>query len=494
MGDLPSADLVVTPAVPHQGQPAPEPGVPPAVLVRPGRTPGSATPTSSASTARASSATATSRSLHPGRRPVPARRDKWRWGFGAERTTDPTLFARYSVERRVRPARAVHRPTPQRLISQAYRRAPGPRTPTSRSRRSPSRACGCCRSGRPVWSPTTPPRRLPDRRAPDRGALQPELARCWAGGCACQGSAVALHRERRPEQADAGRRMLREPGHRQPPRHRPASTGAPARPSPTACGSSRSSTARGDAYSINNPLPADPNASFAAASAPVGADSALAVHPPGAAAPASSSSPWPRSPSRPTASRAATLPNEDIVALRARRDQPVLAQPLPRLRPLSRAASASTSAAAPPGTGAPTARPASSSAAPSATKPDPAFYDGSGLEGTSSDWVTSVDPGADPGPAAVLAHPPGDRRPARCGVRKQGPTSTSGAYRPTARYLYNERDVTGRRHQSLNLSATSNLTQELGRQRRQFTGPGDRRVAVLASCRCSIRTSACGST
>ena len=95
------------------------------------------------------------------------------------------------------------------------------------------------------------------------------------------------------------------------------------------------------------------------------------------------------------------------------------------------------------------------------TDPDPAFYQGSGLEGGNSDWVTSVNLAPVRG-LSVFARSRLDSDSLRIRRAEAGADINMWRVSATARYLYTERDLTGAATQSVNLGATLNLTRNWG--------------------------------
>jgi LPS-assembly protein len=381
--------------------------------------------------------------------------DKWRWGFGAEYTTDPTLFARYGVED-VFVQRGPFTTDTQRLISQAYASRQDSQSYFSISAIGFQTLRVLQQAGRelvsydtedafPVVAPLIEARFNP---------TEPVLG----GRLRFLGHAVALHRSSDlAELTPAGiiQNQLID--------SRRASAQLDWRATSTFANGMRVEpfvTGRADYFSINNRLAAKPKTSFGRALGTAGADfswpfirqsgsgSSLILEPLAQIALSPDRKPNPR------------VPNEDSITLEFDETNLFSSDRFSGFDLYEGGQRVNVGGRATLNWGA--NRSASLLVGRSfRAEADPAFYVGSGLEGKTSDWVTSVTLAPIRG-LSVFARSRLDADTLR--VRRQEAGADINLWRvsATARYLYNERDLTGLGTQSLNLGATLNLTRNWG--------------------------------
>ena len=381
--------------------------------------------------------------------------DKFRWGFGAEYVTDPTLFARYGVED-VFVRRGPFTTDTQRLISQAFATRQDSQSYISISALDFQSLRVLQDANRQLFSydfteafPTVAPL-VEARFSPTRPIL--------GGRLRALGHAVVLHRDDDAVLTPAGMLQLQNQGIDS----RRASGQVDWRATATLANGMRFEpfvTGRADTYSIDNPLAAKRNVAFSRAMGTVGADfawpfikqganSSVILEPIGQIALSPDHKPNPR------------VPNEDSIALEF--DETNLFSPNrftgfdlyeggQRINLGGRATfnwGANRSASFLVGRS-------------FRTDPDPALYLGSGLEGGSSDWVTSATLAPIRG-LSVFARSRLDSKTLRIRRQEAGADVNMWRVSATARYLYSERDLTGAETQSLNLGATLNLTRNWG--------------------------------
>jgi LPS-assembly protein len=378
--------------------------------------------------------------------------DKWRWGFGAEYVTDPTLFARYGVED-VFVRRGPFTTDTQRLISQAYAARQDDQSYLSISAID-FQSLRVLQVGRALVSydtteafPTVAPL-IEARYSPADPVL--------GGRLRLLGHAVILHRDDKSPLTPAGILQNQSIDSRR------VSGQADWRATATLAGGLRVEpflTGRADIYSIDNPLAAKRKTGFSRAIGTVGADfswpfikqssaSSIILEPIGQIALSPDHRPNRR------------VPNEDSVALEF--DETNLFSPNRfsgfDLYEGGQRVNVGGRATFNWGNN----RSASFLVGRSfRTDPDPAFYLGSGLEGGTSDWVTSASIAPIRG-LSVFARSRLDSKTLRIRRQEAGADINLWRVSATARYLYSERDLTGAETQSMNLGATLNLTRNWG--------------------------------
>jgi len=379
--------------------------------------------------------------------------DKWRWGFGAEYTTDPTLFARYAIED-VFVQRGPFTTDTQRLISQAYAARQDSNSYLSISAIGFQTLRVLQQAGRelvsydtedafPIVAPLIEARFNP---------TEPVLG----GRLRFLGHAVALHR-------DGDLAQLTPAGiiQNQAIDSRRASAQVDWRATSTFANGMRVEpflTGRADYFSINN-RPAATKTSFGRALGTVGADfawpfirqsggSSLIIEPLAQIA---------LSPDRKLNMR---VPNEDSLTLQFDETNLFSTDRFSGFDLYEGGQRVNVGGRATLNWGA--NRSASFLLGRSFRREaDPAFYLGSGLEGTSSDWVTSVTLAPIRG-LSIFSRSRLDADTLRIRRQEAGADVNLWRVSASARYLYSERDINGLETQSLNLGATLNLTRNWG--------------------------------
>lgn len=381
--------------------------------------------------------------------------DKWRWGFGIEYVTDPTLFARYQIED-VFQRRGPFTMDSQRLINQAYTERQDSQSYLSISTIA-FQSLRVLQVGRELASydttgafPVVAPL-IEARFSPSEPVL--------GGRLRMLGSAVALHRDQSITQAqltpigliqNLGVDSRRASGQVDWRASYTTRTGLRVEPF---------ATGRADFYSVDNPFATKRRTAFSRGIGTVGADVSMPFIRQGR----SSSlilEPIVQVAISPDHRPNARVPNEDSIALEF--DETNLFSPNRfagfDLYEGGQRVNVGGRISYNWGAG----RQAVFLVGRSfRTDPDPAFFNGSGLEGSTSDWVTTAIFSPITG-LSLFARTRLDSQTLR--IRRQEAGADVNLWRValSARYLYNERDLTGTETQSLNLGASLNLTKHWG--------------------------------
>jgi LPS-assembly protein len=379
--------------------------------------------------------------------------DKWQWGFGAERVSDPTLFARYRIDNVYR-QRGPFTTDTQRLLSQVFATRQDRKSYLSITAIS-FQSLRVVQVGRNIVSydpsnafPLVAPL-IEARVDPDSPVL--------GGRFRFQGSAVALSRNQDASRiTPAG--LLQNQGIDS----RRASGQADWRRPITLPNGLRVEPfgqARADVYSINNPFAADPKNSFSRGVATLGADvswplirqrgdSSIILEP---LAQLAISPDYKRNPN---------VPNEDSVALEFDSTNLFTPNRFPGFDLFEGGQRINVGGRSTVNWGA--GHSASLLVGRSfRDEPNPSFYQGSGLEGRSSDWVTAVTLA----PIKGLTLFSRSRLAAdSLKIRREEAGIDVSLWRISAstRYLYTERDASGLRTESLNLNAAARLSKNWG--------------------------------
>jgi len=379
--------------------------------------------------------------------------DKWKWGFGAERVSDPTLFARYRIDNVYR-QRGPFTTDTQRLISQIYTERQDETSFLSISAMS-FQSLRVRQDGRTIVS-YDPTNAFPLVAPLIEARIDPSEP-ILGGRFRFLGSAVVLSRNQdisrvtpdglRQNQAIDTRRATAEADWR---RTMTFSNGMRVEPFVLA---------RTDLYSINNPLAPDPKNSFSRGLATVGADFSY----PFIRQRGGSSvilEPLVQVAISPDYRRNLTVPNEDSVALEF--DSTNLFSPnrFPGFDLYEGGQRANVGGRATFNWGA--GRSAQVLVGRSfRDEPNPSFYQGSGLEGRSSDWVTAVTLQPIRG-LSLFSRSRLDSESLRIRREEAGVDVDIWRVTASARYLFSERDAAGVRTESVSLGAQARLTKNWG--------------------------------
>ena len=379
--------------------------------------------------------------------------DKWKWGFGAERVSDPTLFARYRIDNVYR-RRGPFTTDTQRLISQIYTERQDKTSFLSISAMS-FQSLRVRQDGRnlvsydptnafPLVAPLIEARIDPD---------QPVLG----GRFHFLGSAVVLSRNQDISRiTDDGLRQNQAIDTRR------ATAQADWRRTFTFTNGMRVEPfvlARTDVYSINNPLADDPKNSFSRGLATVGADFSY----PFIRQQGSSSiilEPLVQVAISPDYHRNPNVPNEDSVALEFDATNLFSPNRFPGFDLYEGGQRANVGGRASFNWGA--GRSATILVGRSfRDDPNPSFYQGSGLEGRSSDWVTAVTLQPIKG-LQLFSRSRLDSDSLRIRREEAGVDLNIWRFDASARYLFSERDASGVRTESLSLAGTVRVSKHWG--------------------------------
>jgi LPS-assembly protein len=379
--------------------------------------------------------------------------DKWRWGFGAERVSDPTLFARYRIDNVYRD-RGLFRTDTQRLISQVYAERQDTSSYFSISALS-FQSLRVQQIGRELVS-LDPTGAFPVVAPLIEARFDPQSP-ILGGRFRFRGSAVALSRDQ-----DVSRITPLGLVQNQTVDSRRASGQADWRANFTTAAGLRVSPfaqARVDAYSINNPLAPDPTNSFSRGLATVGAD----ITWPFIRQRAGSSiilEPIAQIALSPDYRKNKNVPNEDSVALEFDSTNLFSTNRFPGFDLYEGGQRVNVGGRASMNWGA--GRSASVLVGRSfRDSPNPSFFEGSGLEGKSSDWVTAVTLNPIRG-LAIFSRSRLDSDSLRVRREEAGVDLQLWRVNASARYLYSERDASGARTESVNLGASMDVTKHWG--------------------------------
>jgi LPS-assembly protein len=381
--------------------------------------------------------------------------DKWRWGFGLEYASDPTVLQRYGIDN-VFVRRGPFTADSQRLISQAYTERQDQGSFLSVSAIA-FQSLRVLQLGRTLASYETAAGAFPVVAPLIEARIDPQQ-KILGGRLRMLGHAVVLSRDQDAtgEVTPAGILLNRGVDTRR------ASGQVDWRATATLANGMRVEpfvAGRGDFYSVDNPAAAKAKASFSRAIGTVGADfswpfvrqsatSSVILEPLLQVA---------LSPDRKPNSR---VPNEDSIALKFDETNLLSTNRFTGFDLYEGGQRLNVGGRATFNWGA--GRTATVLVGRSfRTDADPAFFQGSGLEGKSSDWVTS----ARVSPVRGLALFTRSRLDAdSLRIRRQEAGVDFNMWRVSAnvRYLYNERDITGVETQSLNFGGTLNLTRNWG--------------------------------
>ncbi|HTI66518.1 MAG TPA: LPS-assembly protein LptD [Caulobacteraceae bacterium] len=377
--------------------------------------------------------------------------DKWQWGFGAERVSDPTLFARYRIDD-IYGRRGPFTTDTQRLLSQVFATRQDARSYFSISAIT-FQSLRVLQVGREIISydpssafPLVAPL-IEARFDPDSPVL--------GGRFRFQGSAVALTRSQTtslvtPAGANQGiddRRVSASADWR-----RPFTMANGLRVEPFG-------QARIDAYSIDNPLAADPKDTFSRGLATIGADvswpfirqrgnSSIILEPLAQVAISPDYKPNPN------------VPNEDSVALVFDSTNLFSSNRFPGFDLYEGGQRVNVGGRSTFNWGA--GHSASVLVGRSfRDEPNPAFYVGSGLEGRSSDWVTAVTLAPIKG-LNIFSRSRLDAQSLKIRREEAGIDVNLWRISASTRYLYTEKDASGLRTESINMNATVRLTNHWG--------------------------------
>ena len=379
--------------------------------------------------------------------------DKWRWGFGLERVSDPTLFARYRIEDIYR-VRGPFTTDTQRLISQIY-------TQRQDDTSYISAAALSFQSLRVSQINHTLVSQDPTDAFPTVGPLVEARIdptdQVLGGRIRFLGTAVALTRNQDLSRVSAAGLMDNQAID-----DRRASGELDWRRTFTFDNGMRAEPfleGRVDGYSVANPLGKDHNFAYARGIGTLGIDlsypfirqrgnSTLILEP------------LVQLDASPALRPNANIPNEDSVALIFNATNLFSPDHFPGydLYETGLRANVGERASLNWGSG------------HSATvlvgrsfrdTPDPNFYVGSGLEGKSSDWVTAVTLNPIKG-LSLFSNSRLEGETLRVREEEAGFDITAFGVSTSARYLYSERNPQGVRTESINLAATANITKNWG--------------------------------
>ena len=382
--------------------------------------------------------------------------DEWRWGFGAERVSDPTLFARYHIEN-IYQQRGPFTTDTQRLISQIYTERQDNTSFLSISALS-FQSLRVQQVGRTLISYDPSPA-FPFVAPLIEARLDPEQ-KILGGRFHFLGSAVVLSRNQ-----DLSRETAAGLLQNQAIDTRRATAQADWRTSfistSTGIRVDPFVQARTDLYSVNDPLPqaVARNATVGRGLFTAGTDitypfirtagsTSIILEPIAQLAASPNYHPDPR------------IPNEDSVALEFDSTNLFSTDRFPGFDLYEGGLRANLGGRATLDWGA--GHSASLLVGRSVrTERNPSFYAGSGLEGLSSDWVTAVTLNPIRGLSAFsrTRFAPEDLH-----IRREEAGFDLSVWRVTgsARYLYSERDASGNRTESLSLGATAKVSKHFG--------------------------------
>jgi LPS-assembly protein len=381
--------------------------------------------------------------------------DKWQWGFGAERVSDPTLFNRYRISDVYR-RRGPFTTDTQRLLSQIFTTRQDRKSYISisaisfqslRVKPDPNGSRQFVSADSANAFPIVGPL-IEARIDPDTPVL--------GGRFRFQGSAVMLSRTQDPRRFEAGGPETQGIDSRR------VTGGADWRRTITFGNGLRVEPfgqARLDTYSINNPFASDPKNTFSRGVATVGTDiswpfirqrgtSSIIVEPLVQLA------------ASPDYNRNPNVPNEDSVALVFDSTNLFTPNRFPGfdLFEGGRRANVGGRTSFNWGRG----RSATVLVGRSfRDEPNPSFYDGSGLEGRSSDWVTAVTLN----PIQGLTFFSRSRLASDTfKLRREEAGLDINLWRISAstRYIYTGRDASGDRTESMNLNGSFRVTKNWG--------------------------------
>lgn len=381
--------------------------------------------------------------------------EKWQWGFGAERVSDPTLFSRYHIDNVYR-RRGPFTTDTQRLLSQIF-------TTRQDSTSFISISAISFQSLRVVQGPNRqivsydPTNAFPLVAPLIEARIDPD-SKILGGRFRFLGSAVALSRNQ-----DTSLITPQGLSQNQAIDDRRASAQADWRAPMTFANGMRLepfAQARADAYSVNNPLnAADPKTTVGRAVATGGADFSWPFIRQGA----NSSvilEPLAQVAVSPNYRRSTKIPNEDSVALEFDSTNLFSTNRFPGFDLYEGGQRVNVGGRSTFNWGA--GHSASVLVGRSfRAEANPSFYQGSGLEGTSSDWVTAVTLAPIKG-LSLFSRSRLDSETFRIRREEAGLDVNLWRISGSARYLYSERDAAGQRSESLNLGVTARVTKHFG--------------------------------
>ena len=379
--------------------------------------------------------------------------EKWQWGFGAERVSDPTLLTRYRIDNVYR-RRGPFTTDTQRLLSQLFVTRQDRKSYISVSAIS-FQSLRVLQVGRTIVS-YDPSNAFPFVAPLIEARIDPDNP-VLGGRFRFQGSAVALSRNQDASRVTpAG--LLQNQGidsrraSAQADWRRPITLPIGLRVEPFG-------QARIDTYSINNPFVADPKDNFSRGVATVGAD----VSWPFIRQRASSSvivEPLMQLALSPDYKRNPNVPNEDSVALEFDSTNLFTPNRFPGFDLFEGGQRVNVGGRTTFNWG--SGRSASVLVGRSfRDEPNPSFYVGSGLEGTSSDWVTAVTLAPIKG-LAFFSRSRLDSDSLKIRREEAGIDLNLWRIAASTRYLYTERDASGLRTESVNMNATVRVSKNWG--------------------------------
>lgn len=377
----------------------------------------------------------------------------WQWGFGAERVSDPTLFARYRIND-VYQQRGPFTTDTQRLLSQIFTTRQDRKSYLSISAIS-FQSLRVVQVGRDIVS-YDPSNAFPLVAPLIEARVDPDTP-VFGGRFRFQGSAVMLSRDQDASRVTpAG--MLQNQGIDS----RRASGQADWRRTftlPIGLRLQPFAQARADIYSINNPFATDPKNTFSRVVSTIGTD----VSWPFIRQRGSSSiilEPLLQVAVSPDYRRNTNVPNEDSVALVFDSTNLFSTNRFPGFDLYEGGQRINVGGRTTFNWGA--GRSASVLVGRSfRDEPNPSFYLGSGLEGRSSDWVTAVTMSPIRG-LSLFSRSRLDADSLKIRRQEAGVDFNLWKVAASTRYIYSERDATGLRTESINMNANAQLTKHWG--------------------------------